>query len=225
MQIAMIGGGAVGQALGAGLIRLGHQVVIGIRSPSEAELAKPRSQAKPLAEWSAATGGRVASMAEAAAGAEVVFNTSNGAGSLAALHLAGAENLAGKLLVDVANPLDFSQGFPPFLIREFSGPTSLGEQIQAAFPRARVVKAFNTVANAVMVDPALAGGPHDLFLAGNDAAAKAEVQEIARGFGWQTFVDLGDITGARASEAILPLWVRLFVTGGSPAFNLHVQRG
>ena len=108
MKIGIIGGGGVGQTLGAGLIALGHQVTLGIRAPSAEELAKPRAQGKPLAEWITATGGTVATMAEAAAGADLVFNATHGEASLAALALAGANNLTGKVLVDVSNPQDFS---------------------------------------------------------------------------------------------------------------------
>ena len=114
---------------------------------------------------------------------------------------------------------------PPFLDPALSGPTSLGEEIQKAFPEARVVKAFNTIAAAVMVNPGLVAGGHDLFIAGNDAGAKAEVTAIAESFGWESVVDLGDIVGARASESLLPIWVRLWMTGGSPLVNLRVQRG
>jgi predicted dinucleotide-binding enzyme len=220
----MIGGGGVGQTLAAALLAQGHEVVVGIRSPSAEELAKPRAQAVPLTEWTAKTGGTVGTFAEAAAFGELVFNATQGAHSIAALTAAGAANLAGKVLVDVANPLDFSAGMPPFLSRDYSGPTSLGEAIQTAFPDARVVKAFNTITASVMVDPSLIPGEHDLFLSGDDERAKAEVAAIARGFGWSSIVDLGDIKGARAQEAVLPIWVRLWMTGGSPMVNLKVVR-
>lgn len=224
MRIGMIGGGGVGQTLAAALLAQGHEVVVGIRSPSAEELAKPRAQAVPLTEWTAKTGGTVGTFAEAAAFGELVFNATQGAHSIAALTAAGAANLAGKVLVDVANPLDFSAGMPPFLSRDYSGPTSLGEAIQTAFPDARVVKAFNTITASVMVDPSLIPGEHDLFLSGDDERAKAEVAAIARGFGWSSIVDLGDIKGARAQEAVLPIWVRLWMTGGSPMVNLKVVR-
>lgn len=224
MKIGMIGGGGVAQTLGAGLIALGHEVVLGIRSPSAEELAKARAQAVPLQDWIAKTGGRVTDYATAAAGAEIVFNVTPGQHSLAALRAAGAENLAGKILVDVSNPLDFSAGMPPFLDPAFTGATSLGEQIQAAFPAARVVKAFNTVAAAVMVKPGLIAGQHELFISGNDPAAKAQVQDIARGLGWTGFTDLGDLVGARAQEAVLPVWVRLWMVGGTPLVTLKVVR-
>jgi 8-hydroxy-5-deazaflavin:NADPH oxidoreductase len=224
MKIGMIGGGGVGQTLGAALLLRGHEVVLGIRNPSDEELAKPRAQAVPLADWVAKTGGRVVDFATAAAFGEVVFNVTQGAHSIAALTEAGAANLAGKVLVDVANPLDFSAGMPPFISAEYTGPTSLGEAIQSAFPQARVVKAFNTIAAAVMVNPGLIPGSHDLFVSGNDAAAKAVVTGLAREFGWTSFADLGDIVGARAQEAVLPVWVRLWMTGGSPLVTLKVVR-
>jgi predicted dinucleotide-binding enzyme len=224
MKIAMIGGGGVGQTLGAGLIANGHEVVIGIRNPSAEELAKARPQGAPLTEWIANTGGTVVDYATAAKGAEAVFNVTPGQHSLEALQAAGAASLAGKVLVDVANPLDFSAGMPPFLDPAFTGATSLAEQIQAAFPDARVVKAFNTVAAAVMVAPGLVPGDHDLFISGNDAAAKDLVKGIAKGFGWTSFADLGDLVGARAQEAVLPVWVRLWMTGGTPMVNLKVVR-
>jgi 8-hydroxy-5-deazaflavin:NADPH oxidoreductase len=224
MKIAMIGGGGVGQTLATGLMARGHEVVIGIPDPTPDALVKARAQAEPLGDWIAKTGGKVTDYATAAKAAEVVFNVTPGQHSLAALRAAGAEHLAGKVLVDVANPLDFSKGMPPFLDPGLSGATSLGEEIQAAFPAARVVKAFNTIAAAVMVTPGLIPGAHDLFLSGNDAGAKDLVKGIARGFGWSSFADLGDIVGARAQEAVLPVWVRLWMVGASPLVNLKVVR-
>jgi 8-hydroxy-5-deazaflavin:NADPH oxidoreductase len=166
----------------------------------------------------------VVTMEQAAAHGDLIVNATSGGASLAALALAGAANLKGKVLIDIANPLDFSAGMPPFLIPTYTGPTSLGEQIQAAYPDTHVVKAFNTIAAAVMVNPALVPGAHDLFIAGNDAGAKATVSDLARALGWQHITDLGDIVGARASEALLPIWVRLWTTSGSPMHNLHVAR-
>ena len=224
MKIAMIGGGGVGQTLAAGLLAKGHEVVIGIRDPSTAELAKARPQGEALVEWLAKTGGKVTDYASAAKGAEVVFNVTPGQHSLEALRAAGAANLAGKVLVDVANPLDFSLGMPPFLDPAFTGATSLAEQIQEEFPAAKVVKAFNTVAASVMVTPGLIPGEHDLFLSGNDAAAKDLVKRIAEGFGWTSFADLGNLVGARAQEAVLPVWVRLWMVGGTHLVNLRVVR-
>lgn len=222
MRIGVLGGGTVGQTLAAALRRAEHEVALGIRKVTEATLAQPRSQARILGEWQNETGIRVVTLEQAARGAELVVNATTGAGSLEALELAGAANLAGKVLIDAANPLDFSRGMPPSLLAEYSGATSLAERIQAAFPEARVVKCFNTVTARVMVEPSLVPGEHDLFLCGNDAGAKDAVRALAGDFGWERFVDLGDIVGARAQESFLMIWVRLWMTSGSPIFNCRI---
>lgn len=225
MRIGIIGGGMVGQTLGRALAAQGNAVTIGIREPSAAELARERRGGQPLADWAEATGAAVATMAGAAAGAELVINATEGTASLAALALCGPGAFDGKVLLDVSNPLDFSRGMPPFLSPDLSGGTSLGEAIQAAHPAARVVKAFNTVADAVMVNPALIPGDHDLLICGNDAGAKATVTAIAHSFGWGSVVDLGDITAARGTEGLLPLWLRLWQVTGTRAVNIRVVRG
>jgi hypothetical protein len=158
--------------------------------------------------------------ANAAAFGEIVFNCTAGAGSLDALEATGAANLRGKILVDVANPLDFSHGMPPSL---FAGNTdSLGERIQAAFPEARVVKTLNTVNANVMVDPGRVPGESDVFVCGNDAGAKSEVTRILKDFGWRSVIDLGDITAARGTEFYLHLWLRLWGAFKTPDLNIHV---
>jgi 8-hydroxy-5-deazaflavin:NADPH oxidoreductase len=224
MKIGMIGGGSVGQTLAKALLDRGHDVVIGIREVSAESLGKARMNGTSLADWQTATGGKVVTMAQAAAHGEVIFNVTSGIVSLAALAMVNPADLADKVFVDVANPLDFSQGMPPFLAAAYSGPTSLAEQIQAAYPAARVVKAFNTVSALAMVDAAYVPGLHDLLIAGNDTAAKAVVRDIATGFGWSSIVDLGDIVGARAMEGVLPLWVRLWMLGGDPRVNIRLVR-
>jgi predicted dinucleotide-binding enzyme len=151
----------------------------------------------------------------------MIFNCTAGQASLAALNQAGAENLRGKILVDISNPLDFSRGMPPSLT--VVNTDSLGEQIQRAFPEARVVKSLNTMTAAIMVNPTLVPGYHDVFVSGNDAAAKAEVTALLReGFGWRSVIDLGDITTARGAEMILPLWVMLMGVKGTALFNFRV---
>ena len=225
MKIGILGSGVVGQALGAHLARSGHDVVLGTRSPEELERKRGLGEAS-LADWLREAGGgaRVATFAEAAAHGEAVINATAGTVSLAALRLAGEENLAGKVLVDVANPLDFSRGMPPSLT--VCNTDSLGEQIQRAFPTARVVKALNTVNAQVMVDPAgVGGGDHDLFVCGDDAEAKRQVTDwLGEWFGWRNVVDLGDISTARGTEMLLPFWVRLWAALGTPRFNLKVVR-
>jgi len=160
--------------------------------------------------------------ADCAAFGELVVNATAGVASLEALSQAGAPNLAGKVLVDVANPLDFSGGRPPTLT--IANTDSLGERIQAAFPEARVVKALNTVAMEVGVDPGRVPGRHNLFVAGNDPAAKAEVVGLLEGFGWprDDILDLGDISAARGLEMYLPLWLRILGATGVHHFNIAV---
>lgn len=226
MRIAVLGTGSVGPTIAGALSALGHDVVVGTRDP-QATLARTGPGATggpPFAAWHAAHSSvGVATFADAAAGAEVVINATNGAGSLEALTAAGADNLAGKVLVDVANPLDFSHGFPPSL--NPVNTDSLGEQIQRAFPEARVVKTLNTMNASVMVDPAaVAGGDHSVFVSGNDADAKETVTGLLKGFGHRDVIDLGDITTARGAEMILPLWVRVWGAMGTAAFNFKVAR-
>jgi len=153
-----------------------------------------------------------------------VVNATSGAASLGALASAGAESLAGKVLIDIANPLDFSRGMPPTLT--VANIDSLAEQIQRAFPDAKVVKALNTMNCEVMVQPALVPGSHDAFVCGDDAEAKATVAELLRSFGWpdENVIDLGDLTAARGLEMVLPLWVRLMSVLGTRHFNFHVAR-
>ena len=224
MKIGIIGSGVVGQTIGAKLVERGEDVVLGTRSPGS--LNDKRGFGQSLDDWLKATGSRarLGTFADAAAHGEVVINATSGTVSLEALRLAGEQNLRGKILIDVSNPLDFSKGMPPTMT--VCNTDSTGEQIQRAFPEAKVVKTLNTTNVNVMVDPgAVAGGDHDLFVSGNDAAAKARVTELLRQwFGWRTVIDLGDITTARGAEMILPIWLRLWGALGSPAFNFKIAR-
>jgi 8-hydroxy-5-deazaflavin:NADPH oxidoreductase len=213
MRIGVFGSGMVGQTVGKKLAELGHDVMLGTR------------EAGKLAEWQGQVAGKasVGSYAETAAHGEIIINATAGTASLAALELAGAENLGSKILIDIANPLDFSQGMPPSLA--VSNTDSLGEQIQRAYPDLRVVKTLNTMNAELMVNPRqLADGDHDIFVSGNDAAAKARVSELLREFGWRSIIDLGDISTARGTEMLLPLWVRLWGALGTPAFNFKIVR-
>ena len=159
--------------------------------------------------------------AGAASFGAVVINATNGAHALEALHRAGAENLAGKVLIDIANALDFSQK-PPVL--SVVNTDSLGETIQRAFPEARVVKTLCTVNAKVMVDPARLPGEHVIFLSGNDDAAKQDVRALLAGFGWRQIVDLGPIESARAQEMMMPMWLRLWGALGTVDFNWMLTR-
>jgi predicted dinucleotide-binding enzyme len=225
MKIAVLGTGVVGQAIGAKLADLGHEVMIGTRDAAEtlARQAPGQYGQPPFSAWlQQHPGVRLGSYAEAAAHGEVVVNATNGMGSLDALRQAGEANLNGKVLIDISNPLDFSHGMPPSLF--VSNTDSLAEQIQRAFPRARVVKTLNTVTASLMVDPGqVAGGEHTIFLSGNDPAAKAQVAGwLATWFGWKHILDLGDISTARGVEMYLPLWLRLWGALGSGMLNIRV---
>ena len=206
----------VGQTIGSRLIELGHQVKMGSR---EAGSEKATGWVEGAGE-----GATEGTFTDAAAFGEVLFNCTLGIASVDALRAAGAENLERKLLIDVSNPLDFSDGFPPTLA--ICNDDSLGEQIQAAFPEARVVKALNTMNCEVMVEPSRVAGSHNVFVCGNDDGAKAETAMILGEFGWpaDSIMDLGDITAARGVEMYLPLWLRLYGAVGSGDFNIAVVR-
>lgn len=225
MKIAVLGTGMVGQALAGRLSELGHEVTVGTRDP-HATLAHTDPDGTgnpPFATWHAAHGGvGLATFAAAAAGAELVVNASSGAATLEVLGLAGADNLAGKVLVDVSNPLDFSAGFPPTLF--VKDTDSLGEQVQRAFPDAKVVKALNTMNASLMVDPGALGASSSVFVSGEDAAAKAVVADLLTSFGHDDVIDLGGIETARGAELHLPLWLRLMGALGTAHFNVKVVR-
>jgi len=215
MKIGVFGTGMVGHTLATKLVELGHDVRMGSRTKDN-----PKAVA-----WVEKGGARASqgTFADAAAFGELLVNCTEGQASLAALHAAGAQNLSGKVLIDVSNPLDFSRGMPPSLT--VSNTDSMGEQLQREFPELRVVKALNTINCSIMVDPAsVAGGDHDVFVSGNDASAKGDVTKLLRSFGWRSIVDLGDITTARGTEAYLLLWIRLYGALGTPSFNVKIVR-
>jgi predicted dinucleotide-binding enzyme len=216
MRIGVLGTGMVGTTIGTKLVDLGHEVRIGSRTAGNEKAT----------EWVAdlGEGASEGDFAAAAAHGELVFNCTAGVASLDALAAAGESNLAGKVLVDVANPLESSgEGLPTLAI---ANDDSLGERIQAAFPAARVVKALNTVNCRVMVDPAGVPGDHAVFVCGNDDGAKAEVTDLLGDLGWPParIVDLGDISAARGQEMYLPLWLRMMQAFGTPQFNIAIER-
>ncbi len=224
MRVGVVGTGAVGQTLAAKIASLGHEVMMGTRDV-QAALARTDAGwgAKVFSEWTAEHPDvKLGTFADAAAHGEAVFNATAGTAFLGALQAAGAANLDGKILVDVANPLDFSQGMPPTL--SVCNTDSLAEQIQRAFPGAKVVKSLNIVNSEVMVDPSqVAGGDHHMFVSGNDDDAKAEVTRILQEwFGWKNVLDLGDITSARGMEMLVPLWLRLSMTLQTPMATIKV---
>ncbi|MDE1811101.1 MAG: NADP oxidoreductase, partial [Candidatus Micrarchaeota archaeon] len=174
-------------------------------------------------EW-AGKNGRNAStgtFADAAAFGEIVFNCTHGADSMSALKMAGDQNLSGKIIVDVANPLDFSTGELKLTV---SNTDSLGEQVQRAFPSAKVVKTLNTMGVDVMVNPSMLPGEHVAFMSGDDQGAKDKVAEILRSFGWKSMIDLGGIKSARGAEAILLLWIHLYGKMPDGRFNYNIVK-
>jgi predicted dinucleotide-binding enzyme len=213
MKIGVLGTGMVGTTIATRLIALGNEVMLGSRNPGNEKAVA----------WAQASGAGSApgTYMQAAQFGEILFNCTRGTASIEALQSAGAVNLKGKILIDVANPLDFSRGAPATL--SICNTDSLGERIQRTFPEARVIKTLNTVNCEVMVNPALVPGDHDIFVCGNDPGAKARVAELLKQwFGWRSVTDLGDISGARATEQMMPIWLRLYGVLGTLHFNLRV---
>ncbi len=215
MKIAVFGTGTVGNTIGSKLIELGHSVMMGSRSAdnekANAFVAQHSGRAK------------AGTYEDAAGFGEIIFNCTAGVGSKEALQMAGEKNINGKIIVDIANPLDFSGGMPPSLA--IVNTNSLGEEIQNSFPKTKVVKTLNTMWCGLMVNPGmLNGGDHQVFICGNDADAKGKVSEILRSFGWQdkNILDLGDITKARGTEMYLPLWLSIYGATNNGAFNIKI---
>ncbi len=218
MKIGVFGTGVVGQTIAGKFAELGHSVHIGTRDvakTNQGDFARWKNDHSEI---------KLATFSDAAAHGEILVNATSGVASLAALKLAGITNLGGKILIDIANPLDFSKGMPPTL--SICNDSSLGEQIQTAFPEVKVVKTLNTMTASVMVEPGLVPGDHNVFVAGNDESAKATVTEILESFGWkkENVIDLGDIAGSRGAEMFLPLWLRLWGTLQTPMMNMKIMR-
>jgi len=209
MQIAIVGTGPVGRALGQAFSAADHEVVIGTRDPDQTKQREEWAGLDlPLAAYQDLT-------------ADVFINATNGQSSLAALR-AVRDALNGKVVIDTSNALDFSHGFPPSLF--VSNTDSLAEQLQRELPEARLVKMFNTMANQMMVNPGGLRNDSTVFVAGNDPAARQTAASLAGDLGWSDVFDLGDLTAARGLEMYLPLWVRMFAQIGRPEFNIKVVR-
>jgi predicted dinucleotide-binding enzyme len=193
-------------------MELGHDVMIGTRRPAK------------LKEWqNIHLQARIGSFQETAAHGEMIFNATLGTASLDVLKMAGEANLDGKIIIDISNPLDFSNGFPPSLT--VSGTDSLAEQIQRAFPSAKVVKTLNTVTAQIMVYPReVAQGEHHVFVSADDADAKAQVIELLKSFGWLHILDLGDLSTARGTEAYLLLWTRMYAALQNGMINVRIVK-
>jgi hypothetical protein len=213
MKIGILGTGMVGETLGTKFVQLGHQVKMGSRTANNDSAAK----------W-VKIGGANASQgtfADAAAFGDMAFICLKGAVFLEVAKTLGPGVLAGKVLVDVSNPLEFSNGTMSLSVCNTS---SLGEEVQKALPSAKVVKTLNTVNCEVMVEPAKGGNP-TMFLCGNDPDAKKKVTELLKSMGWRDILDLGEITKARGTEAQMHIWMNLFGLFGNPHFGFKVVRG
>ncbi|HEY3369542.1 MAG TPA: NAD(P)-binding domain-containing protein [Prolixibacteraceae bacterium] len=228
MKVAVIGTGGVGQTIASKLSSLGHLVMIGTRNVTN-KLANKETDHygnQPFAEWYKSNGEiKLGTFAEAAAFGELIINATLGLHSVNALMQADAKNLKDKILIDIANPLDFSQGMPPGLLPELSNTHSLAEEIQKTFPQAKVVKTLNTMWAGLMVNPELINkGDHTNFICGNDSGAKEKVKSLLRDFGWknENILDLGDLSSARGTESILLVWLRIMGSKQTGAFNFKV---
>ena len=227
MRIAVLGTGLVGQALAKKLADCDHKVTIATRSVADTRTRVTQGEeyaARLNAFLIANPAVKLVELADAAQSAEMIVNALPGHAALAGLNAAGGQNLAGKILIDVSNPLDFSDGYPPSLF--VSNTSSLGEEIQGAFSDAKVVKTLNTVSADLMVNPdRLADGDHTMFVSGNDPEAKHLVTDLLKhNFGWHDVIDLGDITNARGTEAALALWVRLWGKLGTTKLAFKIVR-
>lgn len=217
MKYAVLGTGMVGKTIATKLISLGHEVMMGSRTSTNEKAAS----------WAEEMGSNAThgTFAAASAFAERIINCTSGGASVAALEAAGADNIGDKIIVDIANPLDFSKGFPPTL--SVCNDDSLGEQIQRAFPKAKVIKTLNTVNCMLMVDPTGVPGEHSLFICGDDDDAKEQIRALLGEFGWgpARIIDGGGISFARGTEAYLLLWTRLFGALGNANFNVELHLG
>lgn len=211
-RFGVLGTGPVGQTLSTKLVALGHEVCMGSRDPDSPDAAA----------WAAKAGARArhGTFRDAAAFGEIVINATRGVASLEALEAAGAESLDRKVLIDVANAMDFTTG-----VLKYANDDSLAERIQRAYPHARVVKTLNTMNLSMFFGQASHPGPHNVFVLGNDAAAKAQVTRLLETFGWERdrILDLGDITAARGAEGYMLLWYRILQSLGTFEFNIGVH--
>ena len=227
MKITVLGTGVVGQTISEKLLELGHEVFIGTRKVSNTmeKTNKDNFGRPPINDWlKSNSNAKLTDFSTAANSGELLINATSGSGSIAALKLCGNQNLENKILIDISNPLDFSKGMPPTL--SICNTDSLGEQIQKLFPNTKVVKTLNTMNANLMVNPKIIPGEHNLFLSGNDKSAKGEVEKLLISFGWDktNIIDLGDISTARGTEMLLPIWLRLWSALGTSEFNFRIVK-
>jgi 8-hydroxy-5-deazaflavin:NADPH oxidoreductase len=230
MKIAILGTGNVGQTFASKFVELGHEVMLGTRNV-EATLARKATDnygSLPFGEWHSQNEKvQLGTFAETVAFGEIVLNALQGAITISTLKSVNASSFDGKIIIDISNPLDFSKGFPPTLSEGLNNDNSLGEEIQKTLPNAKVVKTLNTMYAGLMINPRALGEDSTVFVSGNDTDAKATVKEILASFGWKDseILDLGDITTARGTESLLPVWLRIFGATQNGFFNFKVATG
>ncbi len=227
MKIGVLGTGMVGQVIVPKMVALGHHVFMGTRdADSTRNRTEPeRTTGVSFVDWfSAHSGFQLVSYADIPSETDLFINASHGETSIEALESVGKDKLAGKIILDLANALDFSKGMPPTML--VCNNDSLGEQIQRTFPHAFVVKSLNTMNCTIMMDPSRVQGDHNVFMSGNDSASKHIVKILLESIGWSSanIIDLGDITTSRGTEMMLPVWIRLWDALGTPEFNFHIAR-
>lgn len=215
-KIGILGTGMVGNSIGTKLIELGYEVRMGSRAANNEKAL----------EWASKNGSAASTgtFNDAASFGEMIVVCTKGDATVSVARSIKPDFVKGKTIIDISNPLDFSRGMPPFLTPEFSNTNSLGEEIQKILSQAHVVKTLNIVNCMVMVNPGIVKGVQTMFVAGNDTKAKSHVTEILQQFGWADIIDLGDISGARGMEMMLPIWVRILVTSNNPHFGFKIVR-
>ncbi len=226
MKVAVLGTGMVGRAHAAKLAELNHDVTLGTNDVTKtmAETNSDQMGNPPFSTWQKEHPKiKLANFADAVKDAEMIIEALHGAIAVEVLKTL-ENNLIDKVLIDIANPLDFSKGMPPSLF--VSNTDSLGEQIQKALPKTKVVKTFNTMNAMLQVNPhQLANGEHHIFVSGNDIDAKTKVKELLKSYNWKHIIDLGDITTARGTEMMMPFWLRLWGSLKTPMFNYKIVVG
>lgn len=218
MKIGILGSGDVGRKLGDGLIEIGHEVKIGTRDPNKEQIVQWLRNHGNGEKQKASVG----SFTEAASFEDMVIIATQWDGTINAIKMADSatKNFAGKIVIDVTNPLDFSKGMPPKLA--VGHTDSAGETVQRLLPDAKVIKTFNIVGNPHMVHPDFPCGPPTMFICGNDEEAKKMIMDsILTPFGWET-IDIGGIEGARLLEPLAMLWITYYfrTNNGNHAFKL-----
>ena len=215
-KIGVFGTGIVGNTIGTKLVQLGYKVMMGSRTAANEKAIS----------WVDANGKNASTgtFEDTAGFGDIIFNCTKGESALEVFKQASIDSFNGKVIVDVSNPLDFSKGMPPTLIPKYNNTNSLGEEIQKLLPEANVVKTLNIVNCEVMVNAKKSGGDPTMFISGNNAEAKEKVKDLLNQFGWTDIIDLGDITTARGTEMLLPIWLRIYMATGNGYFGFKIIR-